>query len=1293
MTPVDYEPIAVIGMGCRYPDSSNPEEFWRNQLAGHQSFAPVDPLRWDHSRFYTTGRDPDGTPCDQVAHLRNVDYFAASHFNIAARRAEVMDPQQRLLLEVTWEALQDAGLRRNQYDPVRSGSFVGCSVSEYLMFSTARLRERQMKAGQFGTPDEVTRTERLAPIRAYSLPGALLSMCASVLNQYFDWGGPCVTVDGACASSLLSVHQACQYLQSMPDSEGPAPVAVAAGVYLNLVPDNLVGFARIGALATRPSPAFDTSAEGFLLGEGVGVVVLKKLSEARRDGDRIYCVIRATHHNSDGNSTSPMTPILSGQQRLLREGLAMAGIEATDLEYLECHGTGTPVGDEIELQAWTHVLPEQPLAARPRVGSVKANIGHTLSAAGLAGLMRAGLAIYHATVPIHAGWQDWHPKLKPLAPKFDVPLSSTAWESQHRKAAVTSFGFGGINCLALLEQAPPRPVPPALDRRLPFVMTAPTLDLLEQYCRQLADWVQRHPNPPLSWIAWTLTALRHHDKEARVLWASNLEELLQALRDWQSAEKSSDQDLLGYFHSEDRHVADLPPAPLERKSYWSIGGAAKEIDSQSERAVRDWLARTCGWPLAVPHADPHLITDLGVDSLAVADVLTLLPPREKPPTFEQLTINGLLKLCRNGNGFSGTRLSPSTHPFLLDHALNKTMLLPLASGLDFLAWASNLQVPWTLFSVEIHRPLLFREHAQITLKDEEKSVRLYDVRPDGREVLIMSGRKGALAEAPPTLSDIEAEWELDGELQRFYREQTFHGTRLQGIVRLERASSRGIVGMVRTSIPRDWAPSDPRARWHLDPLVIDSCLQLALYWVVRRLGRAVLPHAIAEVAMQTQMVAGLVEARVFPRPDSELGPTADVMLYQSNRLIGWLRGVQARWVESLPKRSWASLPNEWTKPEHLTEVSQLREQLSLVRQNGNPFYQVVPRDRIRFCHYNYLGLAQHPKLVQAACAAVEQWGCSAQASRIVGGEVPLHRELEVGLAQFLGHDDTLAMVAGHATNVSVISHYMKKHDLILHDSLSHNSILQGALASQARRLSFPHNDMAALDNTLRKVRTRFRRVLLVAEGIYSMDGDIVPLPDLVEIKNRYGCLLMLDEAHSVGVLGATGRGVCEHFGIDPGEVDILMGTLSKTFGSSGGFIAGSQATVDYFRYTLPGFIFSVGMSPPLTAAAKAALDLLQEEPERVGRLSQLSQYFWNGCKELGLPLGSSQGTPVVPIILRDSERCNRVCAQLSERGIEVKPIVYPAVEESSARLRFFLSASHTEEQLDFTLQALRELLT
>ncbi|MEZ6077492.1 MAG: aminotransferase class I/II-fold pyridoxal phosphate-dependent enzyme [Pirellulaceae bacterium] len=220
----------------------------------------------------------------------------------------------------------------------------------------------------------------------------------------------------------------------------------------------------------------------------------------------------------------------------------------------------------------------------------------------------------------------------------------------------------------------------------------------------------------------------------------------------------------------------------------------------------------------------------------------------------------------------------------------------------------------------------------------------------------------------------------------------------------------------------------------------------------------------------------------------------------------------------------------------------------------------------------------------------------------MSGEKTIHRELEQGLAEWVGAEAAIVMIGGHSTNETTVGHLVGPGDLILHDALSHNSIVQGAILSGARRRPFPHNDWQALEAVLAETRASYRRILVVIEGVYSMDGDYPDLPRFIEIKNRHKAWLMVDEAHSIGTMGATGRGIGEHFGVDGKDVDIWMGTLSKSFGSCGGYIAGSEALIELLKYTAPGFVFSVGLSPTNTAAAIASLNMLKLHPERVQTL-------------------------------------------------------------------------------------------
>jgi 7-keto-8-aminopelargonate synthetase-like enzyme len=284
------------------------------------------------------------------------------------------------------------------------------------------------------------------------------------------------------------------------------------------------------------------------------------------------------------------------------------------------------------------------------------------------------------------------------------------------------------------------------------------------------------------------------------------------------------------------------------------------------------------------------------------------------------------------------------------------------------------------------------------------------------------------------------------------------------------------------------------------------------------------------------------------------------------------------------------------------------------------------------------------------------------------------------------------MVGGHATNETVIGHLMGPGDLILHDGLAHNSIVQGCILSGARRRPFPHNDWQALDRLLKQFRHEYRRVMVVIEGVYSMDGDIPDLPRFVEVKKRYHALMMIDEAHSMGVLGATGHGIGEYFVVDRADGDVWMGTFSKAFGSCGAYIAGCKALVEYLHYTAPGFVFAAAMPPPSAAAALCSLRLIESEPQRVARLRENSRLFLSLARQHGLNTGTSSNTPVVPVILGNSIHCLQLSKAMFARGVNVQPILHPAVEESASRLRYFITTGHNEKQLRYTVDATVEEL-
>ena len=395
------------------------------------------------------------------------------------------------------------------------------------------------------------------------------------------------------------------------------------------------------------------------------------------------------------------------------------------------------------------------------------------------------------------------------------------------------------------------------------------------------------------------------------------------------------------------------------------------------------------------------------------------------------------------------------------------------------------------------------------------------------------------------------------------------------------------------------------------------------------------------------------------------------------------------------------IPDAWTRFDQHTGYQRYKLLHDGARKIGvaNPFFQIQDgvsgptvgvggRECINFSGYNYLGLCGHPEVNKAAMDAIAEFGTSVSASRIVSGERRLHRELERELAGVYSANDCLAMVSGHATSVTTIGYLFGPRDLIVHDALIHNCALEGARLSGAKRFSFQHNDWQALDAILSRCRHEHERVCIIIEGLYSMDGDFPDLPKFIEVKQRHRAFLMVDEAHSLGVLGARGLGLHEHFGIDPSQVDIWMGTLSKTLAGCGGYIAGEQALIDNLRHAAPGFVYSVGMPPPAAAASLEALRIMLREPERVSKLRKAGLHFLSKARELGLDVGLSAGFSIIPVIIGSSLRAARLSHEMRQQGINVQPILYPAVSEKAARLRFFMNSGHTTEQIDLGLKSL-----
>jgi len=343
-----------------------------------------------------------------------------------------------------------------------------------------------------------------------------------------------------------------------------------------------------------------------------------------------------------------------------------------------------------------------------------------------------------------------------------------------------------------------------------------------------------------------------------------------------------------------------------------------------------------------------------------------------------------------------------------------------------------------------------------------------------------------------------------------------------------------------------------------------------------------------------------------------------------------------------------------------------------------------------FGSYNYVGMSGRKETKDAAKAAIDKYGTSASGSRLLAGEKTLHKELEAAIAEWKHTETALVLVGGHSTNVTCVGNFCGKGDLIVYDAIAHNSIEQGCRLSQATAKPFPHNDVKALESILRNQRHKFGKVLIVVEGAYSMDGDIAPVPDYVRLKKKYGCFLMVDEAHSACVIGKTGGGVDEYFGLAPDDIDIKYGTLSKGLGTCGGYLAGSHAIIDYMRYNLPGFVFSVGISPPLAAASLEAIRLLRSDPSIMERLHRNIHCFIEEAHKRHFNTCLAGETAIVPILVGKDEDAWELSNRLRKKGVIVPPAVYPAVPKNKARLRFCVISEHQPEEIIEALDKLKE---
>jgi glycine C-acetyltransferase len=344
------------------------------------------------------------------------------------------------------------------------------------------------------------------------------------------------------------------------------------------------------------------------------------------------------------------------------------------------------------------------------------------------------------------------------------------------------------------------------------------------------------------------------------------------------------------------------------------------------------------------------------------------------------------------------------------------------------------------------------------------------------------------------------------------------------------------------------------------------------------------------------------------------------------------------------------------------------------------------REVINLASNNYLGLCGDPRMKEAAAEAASEFGAGSGAVRSIAGTMSLHLELERRFAAFKGAESALMFPSGFAANAGTVSAILTREDVIVSDELNHASIIDGARLSRAEIKVFPHRDAAAADRLLEETKREGRVQLLITDGVFSMDGDIAPLPELVEVAEKHGAVMMIDDAHASGVLGENGKGTVSHYGLDPKRIDIQVGTLSKAFGSLGGFIAGPPHLIEWLQNRGRPFIFSTSAPPAAAAACITALDILEREPERVQRLWDRTRFFKDGLEKLGFDTGSSQ-TPITPVIAGEAKTAQDLSALLWEEGVFTPAVVFPTVAKDRARVRTIVTADHTEQDLKEALDA------
>ncbi|RKZ92367.1 MAG: hypothetical protein DRR19_04435 [Candidatus Parabeggiatoa sp. nov. 1] len=579
------EPIAIIGMGCRLPGGvDTPDKFWSLLHNGVDAITDIPPSRWDINAYYDSDPDAPGKMYVKAGgFLDDVEQFDPLFFGMAPREAISLDPQQRLLLEVCWEALENAGLAADKLKGSKTGVFVGLFWDDY--------------AASHLYADDTSQ------IDGYRMLSNLRSLSAGRLAYILGLHGPAMQVDTACSSSLLATHLACQSLRNQE-----CHLAIAGGTSLILTPQETIGLCRIRALAADGRcKTFDAKADGFGQGEGCGLVVLKRLSDALKDGDNILALIRGSAVNHDGRSNGLTVPNGTAQEALLRQALTNAAVEPEQIQYIEAHGTGTSLGDPIEVLALAKVLGQKrqaPLA----MGTVKTNLGHLKSAAGVASLMKVVLSLQHAEIPPHLHLTEPNPHIPWDELPLTVPTEPTAWTDETKRAGVSSFGMSGTNVHVIVEEAPKNQAVPTVESKIQLlVLSATTEERLQVYAKKIIDFLESKPakkNISLANLTYTLQVGRKAMAERLAMVVSSLEEVKNQLTQYLQGQTSIEDFYRGNIET-NKAQSELLIEGREGEEFVKIIITDKKLNKLAQL----WVSGlNIDWQLLYPNQKPQRIS-------------------------------------------------------------------------------------------------------------------------------------------------------------------------------------------------------------------------------------------------------------------------------------------------------------------------------------------------------------------------------------------------------------------------------------------------------------------------------------------------------------------------------------------------------------------------------------------------------------------------------------------------------------------------------------------------------------